>query len=533
LVSKKRILLIYPQHPDTFWSFRHVLKFISKKAAFPPLGLLTVASMLPPAWEKKLVDMNVSPLKNEDIIWADYVLIGAMIIQKDSARDVIARCREFEKTLIAGGPLFTTGFEEFEGIDHCVRGEAENIIPKLVEDLEKGCAQPLYEAQEFPDIKSTPIPLWDLIDLKDYAIMSVQYSRGCPFDCEFCDIIVMNGHVPRTKGKEQLIDELEALYMRGWRGQVFIVDDNFIGNRVRVKEAIREIIHWNSKRRHPFLFLTEASINLADDEELMELMAAAGFQRVFVGIETPVEESLQECNKIQNRGSDLAEKVRKIQLHGMEVIGGFIVGFDSDPPSIFEKQIDLIQKSGVVTAMVGILNAFPGTRLHKRLKEEKRLVDGSTGNNVSPLINFLPRMESHRLIEGYRAIIRTIYSPREYYERIITFLKEYRPAHVPRIRWTEMKAVIKSFWFIGVVGEARKYYWKLLSWTLLKRPRALSLAVAMAICGIHLQKVADEILSCMPGIPRQENLRMESAIGNGEYDGIAEMKSSPFQQHLN
>ncbi|MDQ7825468.1 MAG: B12-binding domain-containing radical SAM protein [Candidatus Eremiobacteraeota bacterium] len=495
MTADPKVLLVYPQYPVTFWSFTHVLKFISKKAAFPPLGLLTVAALLPPSWEKKLVDMNVTPLNDSDIAWADYVFIGAMIVQKDSVRPIIARCRELGKKVVAGGPLFTTGHDQFEGVDHFVLGEAEITLPRFLEDLEKGEAAPLYASQERPDINKTPVPQWDLIRMKDYAFMAVQYSRGCPFNCEFCDITLMNGRVPRTKAPLQTMTELDALYERGWRGQVFIVDDNFIGKKKEVRVLLSELKKWMQERKNPFTFLAEASIDLADDDELMKTMAEANFQRVFVGLETPVEESLHECCKFQNKGRDLVSIVKKIQNHGMEVLGGFIVGFDNDPPSVFERQISFIQKSGVVTAMVGILTALPGTILHSRLLKENRLLKGSSGDNVDGTLNFIPQMSKGSLIEGYLKILRTIYSPKEYYERILTFLKEYRPAQLPRVQWVELKALVKSFWYIGVVGNSRKYYWKLIAWSLLRRPKLFPKAVTLAICGFHLQKIADDLLS--------------------------------------
>ena len=378
-----RILLVYPQYPDTFWSFKHALKFVSKKAAFPPLGLLTVAAMLPAEWEKKLVDMNVARLTDEDIKWADYVFISAMVVQQDSVKEVIARCKRLNTRIVAGGPLFTTGYEEFDGVDHFVLGEAEVTLPLFLEDLEKGCARHVYSSGTRPDIRRTPIPLWSLINMNNYSSMNVQYSRGCPFNCEFCDIILLNGHQPRTKEKEQLVAELDELYRRGWREGVFVVDDNFIGNKKKLKlEILPAIIEWRKGKRHPFVLSTEASINLADDEELMQLMVDAGFSTVFIGIETPNEESLLECAKLQNRNRDLVASVKKIQNCGLEVQGGFIVGFDSDPLSIFKNQINFIQKSGIVTAMVGLLNAPPGTRLYQRLKKENRLVKAFTGNNT-------------------------------------------------------------------------------------------------------------------------------------------------------
>ncbi len=491
-----KILFVYPQYPDTFWSFRYALKFISKKASFPPLGLLTVASMLPSEWEKKLVDMNVTTLTDEDIKWADYAFISAMVVQSDSVKEVITRCKELGTKIVAGGPIFTTAHEEFDGVDHFVLGEAEVTLSSFLEDLDKGCAKHIYASNERPDIRKTPIPLWSLINMKQYSSMNVQYSRGCPFDCEFCDIIFLNGHKPRTKDKDQVVNELEALYRYGWRGGVFIVDDNFIGNRKKLKaETLPTIIKWMEERKRPFAFSTEASINLADDEELMRLMVKAGFNQVFVGIETPHEESLAECNKIQNRDRDLVASVKKLQNHGLEVQGGFIIGFDSDPLSIFRSQINFIQNSGIVTAMVGLLNAPHGTRLYQRLKKENRLLKGFTGDNTDCSLNFVPKMNSETLINGYKHVLNTIYSPRQYYERVRILLKEYKPPKVkglPRFKLYHIEAFIKSLWFLGIIEKGRGYYWKLLISTLFKRPRLFPLSVILSIFGFHFRKVAEK-----------------------------------------
>jgi len=490
-----KILLVYPRYPDTFWSFRHALKFLSKKASFPPLGLLTVAAMLPEAWEKRLVDMNIKALSDEDIAWADYVFLSAMVVQGDSAREAIARCNELNTRVVAGGPLFTTGHEGFQGVDHFVLGEAETTLPRFLADLAAGCPQPVYASGERPDISRTPVPMWSLINMKHYSAMSLQYSRGCPFDCDFCDIIVLNGHKPRTKGSQQTLDELEALYRQGWRGSLFIVDDNFIGNRKKLKaETLPAMIEWSKRRKYPFLFFTEASINLADDEELMELMAEAGFNRVFIGIETPNEDSLVECNKVQNRNRDLAADVKKIQNYGFEVQGGFIIGFDSDPLSIFKRQINFIQKTGIATAMVGLLNAPRGTKLHQRLKKENRLLDNFSGDNTDFSINFIPKMKYETLVAGYKNVLDTIYSPRHYYERVVTLLKEYKPrktAGISQLRFNHVTGLLKSFWFLGVTNKGRRYFWRLMILTLLKRPRHFALSVNLAVSGFHFRKVAE------------------------------------------
>ena len=502
-----KILLIYPRYPDTFWSFRHALKFLSKKATFPPLGLLTVAAMLPAEWEKRVVDLNVNALSDENINWADYVFISAMVVQKDSAREVIARCKALNTRVVAGGPLFTTGYEEFEEVDHFVLGEAEVTLPQFLSDLAQGCPQHIYSSDERPDITKTPIPAWSLLNMNNYSAMSLQYSRGCPFDCDFCDIIVLNGHTPRTKGSQQTVDELEALYRHGWRGSLFIVDDNFIGNKKKLKtETLPAMIEWSKQRKYPFTFFTEASINLADDDKLMELMTEAGFNRVFIGIETPNEDSLLECNKLQNSNRDLAAAVKKIQNRGLEVQGGFILGFDSDPVSIFKKQIQFIQKTGIVTAMVGLLNAPNGTKLYQRLKKENRLLKNFTGDNTDFSINFVPKMKHETLMAGYKHVLDTIYSPRHYYERVITFLKEYKPrktAGISQLRFSHVTGFLKSLWFLGVWNKGRRYFWRLFFSTLLKRPRYFALSMGLSVSGFHFRKVAEGYNKTILALRRQ------------------------------
>ena len=494
-----KILLVYPQYPDTFWSFKHALKIVSKKASFPPLGLLTIAAMLPNEWEKKLVDMNVTTLTDEDLEWADYVFISAMVVQQDSVREIITRCKKLNAKIVAGGPLFTTGYEEFDGVDHFVLGEAEVTLAPFLADLEKGKAKHIYTSTERPNISKTPIPLWSLINMNKYSSMPIQYSRGCPFDCDFCDIIILNGHKPRTKGKDQVLAELEALHNQEWHSSVFIVDDNFIGNKRKLKtEILPAIIKWMEEKKHPFILFTEASINLADDEELMQLMVKAGFNQVFVGIETPNEESLAECNKFTNINRDLVASVKKMQNHGLEVQGGFIVGFDSDPLSIFKSQINFIQKSGVVTAMVGLLNAPSGTRLYHRLKKENRLLMSFSGDQMDGTLNFIPKMNYETLINGYKHILNTIYSPKQYYERVKIFLKEYKPQKrrgASQLRLYHIRGFLNSMWVLGVKERGRRYYWKLFISTLLKRPRSFPISIILSVYGFHFRKITEKYIS--------------------------------------
>ncbi|MDD5313250.1 MAG: B12-binding domain-containing radical SAM protein [Dehalococcoidia bacterium] len=489
-----KILMVYPEYPDTFWSFKHALKFVSKKAAFPPLGLLTVAAMLPGDFEVKLIDMNMSKLKDKDIKKADLIFISAMVVQRESAKKTIKRCKKLGATIVAGGPLFTTQYQDFACVDHFVLNEAEITLPLFLEDLKNGCARHIYTSDERPEIGSTPVPRWELVKMSKYSSMALQYSRGCPFDCEFCDIVVLNGRRPRTKSKEQVIRELEAIYKSGWREGVFIVDDNFIGNKKKLKaEILPAIIEWMQVRNNPFTFNTQTSINLAEDDDLIRLMVKANFSMVFIGIESPSAASLAECGKTQNKSQDLIPAIKKLQHYGLEVQGGFIIGFDSDTQSIFQEIINFIQKSGVVTAMVGLLNAPTGTRLYQRLKNENRLLGNFSGNNTDISINFVPKMKFDTLVAGYRRVVNTIYAPKQYYERITTFLKEYKPKpqRAARLKMMHYRALLKSFWILGVREKGRIYFWKLLAWTAFTRPRLIALSVTLSIYGFHFRKTAD------------------------------------------
>ena len=488
-----KILLIYPETPSTFWSFKDALKFVSKKAAEPPLGLITVAAMLPGEWEKKLIDLNVSRMNDEDILWADYVFLSGMNIQLKSFNEVIRRCNTLGVKIVAGGPLATTQYQDFLGVDHFVLNEAELTLPKFLEDLENGTPEHIYTTPEFPDVKSSPVPMWELLDMKKYAGMSMQYSRGCPYDCEFCSITMLNGRTPRTKSVNQFLTELDTLYKLGWREPISIVDDNFIGNKKKLKtEVLPAIIEWSKQKKYPFKFITEVSINLSDDEELMTMMVDAGFKSVFVGIETPNSESLAECGKAQNLRRDLVNSVNKLQKRGFIVSAGFIVGFDNDHSKVFEEQINFIQKSGIVTAMVGLLNAPIGTKLFKRLSGEKRLLTGFTGNNMDGSINFIPKMNYAELMAGYSYILKTIYSQKVYYQRLIKFLHHYELPSWDKKNFSiiDVKAFFRLIWLLGTLEKGKKYFWKLLVISLFKYPAKFSLAMTLAVYGYHFRRVA-------------------------------------------
>lgn len=492
-----KILLVAPAYPETFWSFRHALKFINKKASHPPLGLLTVAAMLPGDWERRLVDLTCARLRDSDIEWADMVFIGGMSIQRRSAEEVIERCSALGKPIVAGGPFFTVYHEQFDAVDHFVLGEVENTMPRFLADLEAGTARRVYLPEDRPALDTTPIPAWDLLRMKDYAEMSIQYSRGCPFDCDFCDITTLFGRKVRTKSAERLIAELDALNDRKWRGTVFFVDDNFIGNRSKLKrEVLPAMIDWLEAHDHPFEFTTEASIDLADDGELMDLMVRAGFRCVFVGVETPNDESLRECNKRQNRGRDLTASIRTIQESGLQVLGGFILGFDSDPPSIFARLSKFVQESGIVTAMVGLLNAPRGSSLYERMEAEGRLIEDFGGDNTDMSMNFMPRMDRQKLLEGYRKVINDLYSVRSYYKRVRTFLESYEPPR-SRLRLRDnnyLRPLFGSMFSLGMMERGRREYWKLFFWTLMKRPRLFRFAITFAIYGLHFRRVFEPMM---------------------------------------
>ncbi len=497
-----KILLVYPLLSETFWSYKEVLKFANKKSTLPPLGLLTVAAMLPPKWDLKLIDMSVESLMDEEIEKTDYIFLSAMTIQRKSAIEVINRCKKFGKKIVAGGPLFTVDFNDFPEVDHIVLGEAEPLIQKLVEDLENGCAEHIYSSEHFVELTESPVPRWSLINPQNYFSLSVQSSRGCPFDCEFCDVVVLNGHKLRTKTKKQIIDELEQIYSIGCRGDVFFVDDNFIGNKHVIKNDIVPAINeWSDQKNFRFWFTTQASINLADDTALVDAMVRAGFYKIFIGIETVSQDGLKECGKANNQNRDMLMAVKTLQNHGLEVQGGFIVGFDSDSSLIFNDQINFIQNSGIVAAMVGLLGAPKGTKLYKRLKAENRLLTEWSGDNVAS-INFIPKMDKDTLIKGFITIYKTIYNPSQYYQRIKTFLQEYKIRENIKARNypVSMKDILKTsarnlkiIVYFGFLKNSRWYFWKLFIYLLFKKPNALPVMMNMAVYGYHFQQFTNRM----------------------------------------
>ncbi len=487
------ILLVYPQFSETFWSFKYALPFVGKRSTLPPLGLLTVASMLPADWDMRLVDTNVRKLADKDLAWADCAFVSAMVIQRESVRLIVDRCKAAGLRVVAGGPLFNTEHDRFPAVDHFILNEAELTLPPFLDDLKAGHPKRIYTSDQFADLGQTPVPRWDLLNLKRYATMGLQFSRGCPFNCDFCNVTTLFGHRVRMKSTQQIITELDRLYAMGWRGELFFVDDNFIGNkRILKQELLPALIQWR-KGKTGNTFFTEASIDLADDESLMDQMVQAGFNAVFIGIETPDESSLKECSKAQNRNRDMVEDVKRIQRAGLQVQGGFIVGFDHDPPAIFQRQIDFIQRSGIVTAMVGLLQAPPGTRLYERMEKEGRLDADASGDNADGSTNIIPTMSLEVLKEGYRNILSHIYSPALYYRRLRTFLREYRPKRTPTpFRFCHVRALFRSMCVLGIVGRERFQYWKLILWAQFRCPRLVPQAIMLAIYGYHFRKVYEK-----------------------------------------
>jgi radical SAM superfamily enzyme YgiQ (UPF0313 family) len=493
-----KVLLLYPEDPVTFWSFKYALKFISRKAAYPPLGLLTVAAMLPEKWDVKLLDMNVRKLRDRDLKWADCVFVSAMMVQSESVKDILQRCKSLGCKVIAGGPLFTTGYEEFvDMVDHFVLGEAEHTLPRFIEDLKRERAGKIYRPDGWVDLATSPVPRRDLVNTRHYGAMNIQYSRGCPFDCEFCNITSLFGRAVRTKTREQIIAELDNIHALKWKGCVFIVDDNFIGNKGKLKkEILPAMIEWMEERNHPFTFSTEASINLADDEELMELMVRAGFDTIFVGIETPNQESLEECGKRHNKNRDMIASIKKMQHYGLEVQGGFIVGFDNDTSTIFDRMINFVQESSIPTAMVGLLNALPDTKLYNRLMKEGRLFDRASGNNTDFSINFAPSMDLQKLVDGYKRVMQTIYSPKFYYKRSKGLLQNLssKQKKLFHIRYNYIMALFKSILHIGILGRERFHYWRFFFYSLFRHPRRFPYAITLTIYGYHFRRMVKKLL---------------------------------------
>jgi radical SAM superfamily enzyme YgiQ (UPF0313 family) len=488
-----RALLINPAIPDTFWSLHYALPILASRATIPPLNLLTVAAMMPRDWSITLVDLNCRSLDDDHLKAADLVFIGGMSIQIASANDVIRRCRDLGVKVCGGGVMFGMDPEAVQTPDYLLLGEVEEVFPLFVEDLAQGRPQAMYRAQRFPDLALTPPPRWDILNLSDYLTMAVQVSRGCPHDCDFCHVTILNGRRPRYKSTCRVLDELTALYLAGWRGPVMFVDDNFIGNREAASRLLLDLIHWQEERKYPFIFLSQASLEVADQPRLLELLQRAGFVQLFLGIETPSLAALKECGKTQNVKRNLAEAVGKIQAASIDVLGGFIVGFDADTPAIFEEMARFIEASSISTAMVGALAAPPGTRLFERLEGEGRLLGQSDGDSIANLkgMNVRPRMGMEALLKGYCELLQRLYDPEPYYRRVRSFLAKttpnpYLPFRLPTAK--ELRIFVNTIRVLGVKDPDRRHFWRFML-RCLPRVAQLPLAVSMAIGGYHYRQV--------------------------------------------
>ncbi len=492
-------LLVYPEFPPSYWGYKFALDFVGKESAMPPLGLLTVAGMFPEEYRLKIVDMNVEALTDEDLNWADLVLTSTMMVQRDSLQKVIERCKQFTVPIVVGGPHPTTFHEEIEGADYYVLDEVEDTLPEFFQDLKNGTARRIYRASEKPDIRKAALPRYDLINIQQYGAMALQFSRGCPFDCEFCDITKLFGRVARTKSNQQVLAEFDLLYRLGWRGNLFLVDDNFIGNKRAALHLLPDVAKWQKERNYPFSVFTEASVNLARLEKLMDAMVEAGFSMTFLGIESPNPDTLLKTKKKQNtrKGEEnyLLKAVRTIQQKGIEVTGGFILGLDGDRENIFDTQIQFIQEAGIPMAMVGLLSALKGTDLYQRLEKEGRLLGESNGNNVSVNLNFVTEMDRQTLIDGYKRVLTTLYEPtlKNYFERCLTMLGHLKCTRrsVSGFGKMELMAFVKSLrrQLLSRQGPA---YLRFLIRVLKDEPKAFPDAVRLAIMGYHFEKITSQ-----------------------------------------
>ena len=490
-----KALLVYPEHPPTYWGANYALEMVGIKSAFPPLGLLTIAAMFPPEYELRVVDMNVGPLEDSDLEWADMVFTSTMIVQRVSLNTVIERCNRAGVPVIAGGPHPTTFHDEIPGVDHFVLDEAEEIFPGFLRDLENGTAKAIYREPRKPDVTQTPVPRFDLIDLDNYYSMGLQFSRGCPFDCEFCDITKLYGRVPRTKSPAQMVTEFDSLRKLGWKGPLFLVDDNFIGNKREAMNLLPVIAEWQKTHGYPFSLSTEASVNLAHLDELMDAMVEAGFDTVFLGIETPNPKALIKTKKPQNTSRKeedfLFHAVRKIQRKGMQVQGGFILGLDSDDEGVFDAQIEFIQQAGIPVAPIYLLTALRGTDMYERLRAENRLLDKEIGTNAMTL-NFKSELDPVTLIDGYQRVTATLYDPtlENYFQRCLAMFEHLRA--VPHLR----KPMSANAVVVAAMRVRRQLaknqipaFSRFIAQVSRNHPRMLSTALGLAGLGYHFERV--------------------------------------------
>jgi radical SAM superfamily enzyme YgiQ (UPF0313 family) len=473
-----KALLLWPVMPNSFWSYQETLDLAGLRSTNPPLGLITVAAMLPANWEIRFADRNVRVETEADWEWCDLVIISAMVIQKKDFQELIQKGRHLGKKVAVGGP-YPTSYPEVAleaGAQYLVLDEGECTIPIFLEALARGDEQGIFRSAEKPDVTQTPIPRFDLLDLNAYMAITVQFSRGCPFQCEFCDIINLYGRKPRTKTPAQMLAEFEVLYNMGWRRYVFVVDDNFIGNTRNAKVFLRELIPWMERHNYPFILLTEASLNLAEDDELIELMVKAGFTMVFMGIETPDTDSLLGIHKIQNTRQSLMESCHKITRAGLQIMSGFIVGFDNEKPGAGERIRSFIQDTGIPQGQFSLLQALQNTAMWNRLKQENRLTEGLGTFHQGAIMNFEPTRPVEEITREYIDAFWQIYEPMPYLKRTFRhfmMMNGWRGKTDRPITKTEWKLFSAICWRQGVERSTRfRFWWQLATIALLK-PRLI------------------------------------------------------------
>lgn len=490
---------------NSFWNYQSVCKIVGAKYPAAPLGLLTVAALLPQHWIFKLIDENVEPLLDEHLRWADIVCTGGMLPQQKHLLEFIKRAHQLNCTVVVGGADPTSQPDLYREADFLVLGEGEVTIPLFLDDLKKGSTRGTYFSEEKADMALAVVPRYDLIRFRDYIMIGMQFIRGCPFNCEFCDVIELFGRIPRFKTTEQVMKELQSLYDLGYRGHIDFVDDNFIGNKKKVKELLREIKKWTVAHKYPFYFTTEASVNLADDDELLQLMKEVDFRYVFLGIETPENETLALNNKNQNVGKSVKDAVKKIMSYGIVCNGGFIIGFDSESPGIADNMISCIQDSGICMAMLGLLYALPNTQLTRRLESEGRLfhntsksIDDRTIDQTTSGLNFVTRKNRVDVLKDYIKVIEHIFKPSNYYHRTIYNGLFIRPKYKHTPNFSTWLMYMRSFLRVcnqaGFNRETGKLYWKMFFIVLFRNPKGIEVAVNLAAMFIHFNKQKDYVV---------------------------------------
>jgi radical SAM superfamily enzyme YgiQ (UPF0313 family) len=531
-----KVLMVWPRFPASFWSLGEVMEIVPERSLVPPLGLITVATLCPKQWTIRLVDLAFEELNDQDILWADLVMVSAMAVQREGMRQTLERASRLNRRTMVGGPYASSEPEALLPLaDHIVVGEPDEIFEEIASDLERGTARRVYRVTEKPDVRATPVPRFDLLALDKYTLMSVQFSRGCPFTCEFCDIITIYGRRPRTKSSLQLIGELDALLQLGWRKDVFVVDDNFIGNHKAALELALDLEKWQRRNGYPFAFFTEASIDLSSRPELLDAMVKANFCRVFIGIESPSVESLKETKKFQNLRRDPLDSIRSIQRHGLWVMGGFIVGFDSDPPDIFERQIEFVERAAIPWAMTGVLQAPPTTPLYDRMRTEGRLLDSNPEPSNFDPPNFRTVLPLPELLEGTRRMLLTLYDPGRFYERVLDSLGHWQPQPEQRASGISLlyllTSLLKSFWKQGVLSDYRRAYWGYMRRLMLRwgwHPQKRRLGFELALSGHHFIRYARKVAESLEAEGRRAIQFMRPGLvprSDGPAPGLVQINS--------